>query len=354
MVKLSRKSRIKVGLTPGAVIHIGEKKIDKVKIEVFDYDESQCQVHALDRVEDSFPFKESPTITWLDIVGLHDTDVIKKVGSYFNIHLLALEDIVNTDHRPSSEISDSNIIVLLKMITYDAEKLEMDIEQVSFILGPNFVISFQEREGDIFDPLRKRIKEGKGRIRKKGSDYLLYALLDIVIDNYFIVLEKLGDKIEELEDRVFDNPQPEQLHEIHKIKREMIFLRKSVWPLREIIINLIRAEVALIQQSTVAFLQDLYDHTIQVIDTVEAFRDTASGLQDAYLSSISNKTNDVMKVLTIIATIFIPLTFMAGIYGMNFEHMPELKWHWSYLVFWMIIFAVGVLMFSFFRKKRWL
>ncbi len=288
------------------------------------------------------------------MTGLHDTETIGKIGNNFNIHPLVLEDILNTEHRPKSELTDTSVFVVVKMISYDEIKLEVEMEQVSLILGPNFVISFQEREGDIFDSLRERIKNGKGRIRKKGSDYLLFALLDIIVDNYFVVLEKLGERIEALENSVFSNPKPEQLQDIHKIKREMIFLRKSIWPLREMISGLIRDEIDQIDESTVPFLQDLYDHTIQVIDTVEAFRDTASGLLDGYLSSISNKTNEVMKVLTIIATIFIPLTFMAGVYGMNFENMPELKLAWSYPVLWLLMIAVGLVMIVFFRRKKWL
>ena len=227
-------------------------------------------------------------------------------------------------------------------------------EQVSVILGSNFVISFQEIPGDVFDPIRDRIRNAKGRIRKMGADYLAYALLDAIVDNYFIILEKLGEKIEDMEEALVQNPTPETLQTIHHLKRETIFLRKSVWPLREVINSLERKESALIQEKTLIYIRDVYDHTIQVIDSVETFRDLVSGMLDIYLSSISNKMNNVMRVLTIIATIFIPLTFVAGIYGMNFKFMPELEWPMSYPLVWIIMIGITLSMIVYFRKKEWL
>ncbi|MDH4221997.1 MAG: magnesium/cobalt transporter CorA, partial [candidate division Zixibacteria bacterium] len=233
---------------------------------------------------------------------------------------------------------------------------EIVIEQISLILGSNFVISFQEGiEGDVFNPLRERIRAGKGRIRQLGTDYLAYSLIDAVVDNYFIILEKLGEKIESREEELVTNPTPETLQTIHNLKREMIFLRKSVWPLRELISKLEREESSLIHESTGLYLRDVYDHTIQVIDTVETYRDMLSGMLDIYLSSVSNRMNEVMKVLTIIATIFIPLTFVAGIYGMNFEFMPELKWHWVYpWAFWLVIAGITGFLVFYFKRKKWL
>jgi len=240
------------------------------------------------------------------------------------------------------------------MLYYDEEKHDITAEQVSIILGSNFVISFQEQEGDVFKFIRERIRNGKGRIRKVGSDYLAYALVDAIVDNYFIILEKLGEKIEEMEEELVTNPTPETLQTIHHLKREMIFLRKSVWPLREVISALERGEPTLIHESTGIYLRDLYDHTIQVIDSIETFRDMVSGMLDIYLSSISNRMNEVMKVLTIIATIFIPLTFIAGIYGMNFQYMPELGWHWGYPAVWFVICAIFIVMLVYFKRKRWM
>ena len=352
MVKLAKKS--KVGLSPGSLIYVGERKVEQVSIEIINYNEAGYTIHTPEKIEDALLFVDKSMVAWLNLTGLHDTETIAKIGDYFQIHPLIVEDILNTDHRAKTEITDNSVFVVVKMIRFEGKKLELDIEQVSFILGPNYVLSFQEKEGDVFNPIRDRIKSGKGWIRKKGSDYLLFALLDIIVDHYFIVLEKLEEKIEKLEEKVFLYPRPEHLREIHKLKREMIVLRKSIWPLREMISGLIREEIEHISEPTIPFFRDVYDHTIHVIDTVEAFRDTVSGLQDGYLSAISNRTNEVMKTLTIIATIFIPLTFIAGIYGMNFQYMPELRWRWSYMGIWLVFVLIIVLMLGYFNKKKWL
>jgi magnesium transporter len=240
------------------------------------------------------------------------------------------------------------------MLDYNDKSNEIESEQMSLVLGPNFVFSFQEREGDIFDPIRDRIRNSKGRIRKMGADYLAYSLLDSIVDNYFIILEKLGEKIEFLEEKLVTHPTPETLQTIHHLKREMIFLRKAVWPLREVVNGLERGESSLIKESTRVYLRDVYDHSIQVIDTIETLRDMVSGMLDIFLSSISNRLNSVMKVLTIIATIFMPLTFLAGIYGMNFRYMPELEWRWGYPFIWLIMVGIGVFMLLYFKKKKWL
>jgi magnesium transporter len=240
------------------------------------------------------------------------------------------------------------------MLDYNDKSSEIESEQMSLILGPNFVFSFQEREGDIFDPIRDRIRNNKGHIRKMGADYLAYSLLDSIVDNYFIILEKLGEKIEFLEEKLVTRPTPETLQTIHYLRREMIFLRKAVWPLREVINALGRGESSLIKEYTRIYLRDVYDHTIQTIDTIETYRDMVSGMLDIFLSSVSNRLNSVMKVLTIIATIFMPLTFLAGIYGMNFKYMPELEWRWGYPFIWLIMVGIGVFMLLYFKKKKWL
>jgi magnesium transporter len=246
------------------------------------------------------------------------------------------------------------IYIVLKDLDYDDKSSEIEPEQISLILGPNFVFSFQEREGDTFNTIRERIRNSKGRIRKMGADYLAYTLFDSIVDNYFIILERLGEKIEFLEEKLVSQPTPETLQVIHHLKREMIFLRKAVWPLREVVGGLERGESSLIKESTRIYLRDVYDHTIQTIDTIETYRDMVSGMLDIYLSSVSNRLNSVMKVLTIIATIFMPLTFIAGIYGMNFKYMPELEWRWGYPVIWLIVIGIGVFMLLYFRKKKWL
>ena len=355
MAKLTKKRSRKAGLPPGTLIHIGEKKAEEMKITVIDFDEAHYQEKEIKTIEECFLFREMPTVTWINIEGLHQVEILEKLGECYGFHPLVLEDIVNTDQRPKMEDYGDYIYIVLKMLSHNGKSNEIVTEQVSIILGSNFVISFQEGgEGDVFNPLRDRIKAGKSRIRKMGADYLAYALLDAVVDNYFIVMEKLGENIELLEEKLVAHPTPETLRIIHHLKREMIFLRKAIWPLREVVSGLERGESSLFKDSTRIYLRDIYDHTIQVIDTIETFRDMVSGMLDIYLSSVSNRLNAVMKVLTIIATIFMPLTFIAGIYGMNFKYMPELEWKWGYPLIWLIMAGIGVSMLVYFKKKRWL
>ncbi|MHC4622733.1 MAG: magnesium/cobalt transporter CorA [Planctomycetota bacterium] len=354
MVKAMRKRSTKAGMPPGTLVHIGETKTEQVRITVIDYDEGNFQEKEVAAIEECFPFKTTPTVTWINIDGLHQVKIIEKVGRQFELHPLILEDILNTGQRPKFEDFGSYAFIVLKMLSYNDAKQKVETEQVSLVLGPNFVVSFQESMGDVFDQVRDRIRNSKGRIRKMGSDYLVYALVDAVVDNYFLILERLGEKIEFMEEELVAEPTQQTLKQIHNLKREMISLRKSVWPLREAINSLERSESPLINESTGIYLRDVYDHTIQVIDTVETFRDMVSGMLEIYLSSISNRMNAVMKVLTIIATLFIPLTFIVGIYGMNFRYMPELQWHWGYPVILVVMGAVMVTMVIYFRKKKWL
>jgi magnesium transporter len=354
MQRLIKKRSPKVGLPPGTLVHIGEKKVEKARITIMDYDETNLEEKEAKTIEESYPFKDKPTVTWINIDGLHEVEIIGKLGSHFGLHPLLLEDILNTDQRPKMEDYGDYIFVVLKMLYPGENKDEIEAEQVSLILGSNFIISLQESEGDVFNPIRDRIRKSKGRIRKTGSDYLAYALLDAIVDNYFLILENVGEKIEGTEQQLAANPSPETLQYIRELKNEMIFLRKSIWPLRELINGLERCESTLIHQSTGAYLRDVYDHTIQIIDTVESYRDMISGMVDIYLSSISNKMNEVMKVLTIFASIFIPLTFVAGVYGMNFEFMPELKWHWGYFALLAVMALIGISLVFYFKRKRWL
>jgi len=354
MLRLFRRASNKVGLPPGTLVHIGEKRTEKVKITIIDYDETHFQEKEVETIEECFPFKDKPTVTWINIDGLHEVEIIEKIGKHFEIHPLVLEDILNTGQQPKMEDLEQYVIVILKMLLYDEETKEIKPEQVSLILGPHFVITFQEREGDVFDPIRDRLRKAKGRITKMKADYLAYSLIDTIVDHYYVVLEKLGEWIEGLEEELVTNPTHETLQTIHTLKRELIFLRRSVWPLREAVISLERGESALIHESTGIYLRDVYDHTIQVIDTIETFRDMVSGMLDVYLSSLSNRMNEVMKVLTIIATIFIPLTFVAGIYGMNFKYIPELEFHWGYAASLILMGIIALVMLLYFRNKRWL
>jgi len=280
--------------------------------------------------------------------------LISTQGKHFNIHPLILEDIANTEQRPKMEDFDDYLFLILKMICFEEKDKRIKVEQVGLILGPNFVISFQEEKGNVFDPVKQRIISGKGRIRTRGADYLAYALIDVIVDGYFLIIERIGDQIEDLEEDLLDGQRPETMQDIHSLKREMLQFRKSVWPLQEIIRRLERGESDMFNESTEIYLKDVHDHTIHVIDTIEIFNDMLSGLLDLYISSISNKINQIMKVLTIIATIFIPLTFIAGVYGMNFKYMPELGWRYGYPMVLLVMFIIGVGIMIYARKKGWL
>jgi len=359
VVKLFQSVSKKAGLSPGTPVFVGEKKTEEVAITVINYDAENFEMKELDSIEACFPYREKPNVSWINIDGLHESGIIQELGKCYGWHPLIVEDILNTNQRTKMDIFDDYIFMSLKMLTYNGEVKTLGVEQLSIILGKNYAITFQEKQGDIFDPLRTRIKTRKGRVRKAGSDYLAYALVDSVVDNYFTVLENIGDEIEYIEEELVTNPVPDTLQKIHTLKKEMIFLRKSVWPLRDIISGLEREESPLIMESTHIYLRDLYDHTIQVIDTVETFRDMISGMLDVYLSSISNRMNEVMKVLTIFAAIFIPLTFIAGIYGMNFNtdkspfNMPELNWYLGYPIALGIMVLTGIGMLIYFKRKKW-
>jgi len=344
----------KAGLSPGTLMYVGDKKVESSRITVIDYDESGYLEKEVASVEECFPFKDTATVSWINVDGVAEADVIGKLGAKFDIHPLVLEDIMTTTQRPKAEDLGNAVFVVVRMIECDRDGTGLTADQLSLIIGPNFVLSFQETPGDCLGPVRERIRGGKGRIRKLGPDYLAYALIDAVVDNYFFVLEKLGERIDGLEEDLITNPRREILHEIHLLKREMIELRKALWPLRETVSGLERMESPLIKKTTIVFLRDLYDHTIQVVDTVESFREILTSMLETYLSSVSNRMNEVMKVLTIISTIFIPITFLVGVYGMNFKHMPEIGWRWSYPVVWAVILASVGGMLHFFRRKKWL
>ena len=356
MARLSRMKRqmSQAGLPPGTLIFTGEKRVESVRLSVIDYDQESLRELEPKTVEECFPFKETPTVTWLNVTGLHDIEVLEKFGKHFALHPLVLEDVLSTEGRPKYEDFGTYVFLVLKTLHYDDAAHELRVEQISLILGSNFVISFQEIEADPFDPIRERIRTGKGRIRRMGPDYLAYALMDAIVDNYFAILEKIGDHTEALGVRAVEDPDPAVLHSVQTLKGELSYLRRFVWPLREVISGLQRGESELIGKETEIYLRDVYDHTIQVMETIESFRDVAAGMFDTYLSSVSNRMNEVMKVLTIIATIFIPMTFVAGIYGMNFQLMPELGWRWGYVGALLVMLGTAVAMLVYFRTKRWL
>lgn len=359
-IHLRRGRRLKKpGTAPGTIEHIGEQHLEEIKIKVHDYDEEHLQEISIDKIQKAKPYLETPSKTWITVSGLHDTDKLKSIWDFFNLHPLIQEDIVHTSQRPKVESYDNCVFFVLRILTYSQENKRIETEQISIVLGDNYVLSFQESDRDYFAPIMNRLAVKDSRIRKHGPDYLTYALIDTVVDYYFTIIEHIADNIELLEDELLHEPQDHHLEQIHRIRREIIHFRKSVWPLRDAVSTAIRDESAFIGDNTKIFLRDVYDHMVQVIDNIENYRDMILGLHDMYMSFVSNKLNEVMKVLTIIATIFIPLTFIAGIYGMNFSpesspyNMPELSWYWGYPVSLGFMGIIAVIMILYFKRKGW-
>lgn len=352
MRKLLKKRSRKAGMLPGSLVHIGDVSQAAPRTEVITYTPEKIEVSHPDLEGECLLPPPEGVVTWVDVEGIGRLELVKRVGECYGIHPLALEDIANTDQRPKAEEYDNYLFVVLKMLV----PVEAGVvsEQVSLVLGRGWLVTFQEGlDGDPFGPVRERLKNAAGRVRNQGADFLAYSLMDVIIDNYFLVLEQVADSIEVLEEELMRSPSQRTLAEIYRLKRELLFIHKAVWPLREVVSSMIRRESPLIRESTVIYLRDLYDHTIQVVETVETLRDMLSGMLDIYLSSVSNRLNGIMKVLTIIATIFMPLTFIAGLYGMNFRHMPELEWTWGYPAVLLLMVAVTVGMLLFFRRKKW-
>jgi magnesium transporter len=346
-------SKRKVGQAPGSVIYTGEKSDQKLFIEAFDYTKDKCVEKELTNVEECFNF-EYGSITWININGLNHVEAIEKIGEHYELHPLVLEDIVNVSQRPKIDEYDDYLFVVLKMLYYDADE-KIVSEQVSFILGEDYVLSFQEAEGDVFDSVRDRIRQAKGRVRAMKSDYLLYVLIDAIVDHYFSVIEVLGNKIEDFETEIFSgNVADDVSQNIQNLKREILRVRRAIFPLREVINRIEKNESTLIQKKTLTYYRDIYDHLIQVSENIDIYREMIWSLMDMYMTTISNKMNEVMKVLTIMASIFIPLTFIAGIYGMNFDYIPELKYKYSYFILWGVMITLFLGMLYYFKKKKWL
>jgi magnesium transporter len=352
--KTSHKVKRKAGLPPGSLVHIGNRKIENVRVSLIEYDVENYSEKVCKTLEECFPAKDSTQISWINIDGLHDTETIGDIGKHFDLHPLLLEDVLNTRQRPKIEEYENHIFFTLKMLSVANEDEMVNSEQVSFVLGKNWVISFQEQEGDIFEGVRIRLRESKGNIRKKGADYLLYRLIDSVVDNYFNVTEYFTEVTETLEDKVLEGYDKEIMQDIQHLKKQIINLRKAVNPLREAIISMQKDELELIEESTTRYLRDVYEDIIQVYESIDTQRDILNSIMDLYLSGISNRMNQVMQVLTIIATIFIPLTFIVGVYGMNFDHIPELHWKYGYFAVWGIMIAIFIAMLFYFKKKDWL
>ena len=354
MRMLTKKRTKKAGLPSGTLVYTGEKKDEQVKIHVINFDEANFQESELDSIDACIPYKEKPGVTWINVDGVHNVPLLEKLGDCFGLHRLVMEDIANTDQRPKTEDYGDYLYIVLKMLSA-GKNGEIITEQLSLVLGPNFVLSFQEGiEGDVFPLIRERLRSGKGRVRKMGADYLAYSLLDAVVDNYFVILEKFGDKIESIETELIGNPTQQTVQRIYQLKREMIFLHNAVWPLREVVSNIGKHESPLIKEATAPYLRDVYDHVVHIIDSVDIYREMLSSMLDMYLSSVSNRLNEVMKVLTAISLIFMPLTFIVGVYGMNFKYMPELEWRYGYFITLLAMLGIGVVMLLYFKRKKWL
>ena len=344
----------KVGMSPGSLIHIGDVHDQEPAITVTNYNKKHAEVHKVESIDEILKLKENETITWVDIEGLRNTELIDSIGQTFNIHPLVLEDILNTHQRPKFEDHDDYQYIVLKRLTLENTGSAVNYEQISILLLKNFVFTFKEKADDLFQPIVKRIQNSKSRIRGLNSDYLTYAILDSIVDQNFTLLESLDEIIDSIEEQLLINPATKTLRHIQGIKRELIYIRRSISPLRELLAAILRNENPLIKEKTKIYYKDVYDHVLRISETIELQRDMVYGLMDMYQTSISNKMNEVMKVLTVFASIFIPLTFIAGVYGMNFEYMPELKWRLAYPILWVVFIVVGVGLLVYFRKKKWL
>lgn len=349
-----KKFHKKLGKSPGSVIYTGNKPTKKLFIEAFDYTSDQCIDKELSNVEEAFSFIGSDSVTWININGLNHVEEIEKLGNHYDLHPLVLEDIVSISQRPKIDEHEDYLFVVLKMLHTDTDD-NIVSEQVSFVLGKGYVLSFQESEGDVFDTVRERIRQGKGRVRTMQADYLLYILMDAIVDHYFVIIETLGDKIEDFETAIFSGNVNQSINkDIQDLKREVLKVRRAIYPLREVVSRIEKHESTLILKKTKTFYRDIYDHLIQVSENIDIYREMIWSLMDMYMTTISNKMNEVMKVLTIMASIFIPLTFIAGIYGMNFDYIPELHYKYAYPILWGVMVFIFLGMLYYFKRKKWL
>lgn len=348
------KKQLKAGMPPGTLLYTGTKKTEATHIQVVTYDKQNLTEKKGNTLDECLLPEKSAGIIWVNIEGLNDTQLISDLGKRFGLHPLVLEDILDINQRSKVDEFDNYVYIVLKKTRWNESRKNFSIEQVSIIFGADFLLSFQEQKSTIFDPIVQRLQNSQSRLRENGSDFLAYTLIDFIVDQYFIVLEKMDERIEAVEDKIVDKPTQRIARLLYKLKRQMLMFRKAIWPLREAVSHMLRLDTHLLTPFTAIYLRDVYDHTVQVIDTVETYRDMLAGLLDVYISTITNRLNEVMKVLTVIATIFIPLTFIASIYGMNFINMPELRWHYGYpaVLGLMSIVAIGMLIY--FKRKDWL
>jgi len=353
MVRLFPKKSRPVGLPPGSLLYTGTATNVKVRLSIVEYTETEFIEKDDVSIEECLMRIDSPSMTWIQVYGVSDPDTIASIGKSFKLHDLFLEDIVSTGQRSKLDIFKNQIFIVTRFLQYEDDKTLKD-EQISILFGPNYLISFLEGHEDPFKPIKERLRQGSNRIRKQHSDYLAYSLLDTIVDYYFIVLEKVDVHLDNLEEELMKSPKPTTLQQVQYAKRDMIVLRKAIWPMRDVVNRFIRLETPLVSSTTQIYLQDVHDHTVQTIDIIESFRDVVGGMIDIYLSSINIRTNDIMKVLTIVSTIFVPLTFITSLYGMNFEHMPELHFRWGYPLVLLFMTGIAAGMLLFFRRKKWI
>jgi magnesium transporter len=349
-----RREMKKPGSAPGTLVHTGVKKVERSRITFIDFDPTTLDEREVRDVSEVLPLRDSPTVSWINVWGLHEVDLIQKIGDHFHLHPLLMEDILHVGQRPKLDGYEDCLYMVLTMLGWNEEHRLVEEEQLSVVLGRGWVLTFQERVGDAFDPVRERIRTSNRRIRARGADYLAYALVDAVVDRYFSILERLGELTEELELAVMQGSGPEAMANLHHLKRELLVIRRAVSPVRDLVAGFLRDESGLIEAETRIFMRDVQDHASRIGESVDSLRDVASGLMDLHLSTLGQRTNEVMKVLTIMASVFIPLTFMAGIYGMNFEYMPELDLPWAYPALWVAMLAVAGAMLAYFKRKDWL
>lgn len=343
----------KAGLPPGALVHVGKEPAAASRITVTSYSGDHCEEYGVATVDDILNRRVAGATLWVHCEGLDMAATLEAIGRSFAVHPLVLEDILNTHQRPKFEEYDDYLFLVLKTLTGD-HTLTVEHEQISILLFADMLITFREKSDDLFQGLRQRLANAKGRIRALGADYLAYAVMDLVVDHYFALADTLEESLEKIELKLLARPQPQIFATIQLLKRQLVFIRKAITPLREVLLAVQRSESPLIQEKTLPYFRDVFDHTLRVIDTMDSYRDLINGLLDIYLSSVSNRMNEVMKVLTVFATIFIPLTFLVGVYGMNFDYMPELRWKWSYPILWGFFFLIPAGLLTYFRRKKWL
>lgn len=353
MVRLFRKPSRPVGLPPGSIGYLKPNETNRIHLSIIEYTEDTFIEKDHVSIEECLKHMDSPSMTWIQVYGITDPSMIASIGKHFNLHALMLEDIVTAGQRSKLDVYQDQVFLVARLLQYDNTKKEVKDEQVSIVFGPNYLVSFLEHDEDIFRPVKDRLRQGHNRMRKQSSDYLAYSLLDTIVDYYFVVLEKVDTDLDRLEEELGSVPKPVTLQRIQHAKRDMIILRKAVWPIRDVVNRFLRLDSPLVSPTTQLYLRDVYDHTIQTIDIIEGFRDVVSGMFDVYLSNINIRTNEIMKVLTIVSTIFVPLTFVSSLYGMNFEFMPELHYRWSYPVALLLMLSIALGMLYYFHRKKW-